>query len=421
MRTNLGGIAALCVGACFVLSCAGGGGGPEDSTESTADVGAKGGATGAAGQPASGSAGQPNSGAAGQGTGGSIAPPVSGAAGQGAAGSTGEPDSGAAGSAPVSGAAGSTPPSGAAGSAPASGAAGSAPASGTAGSAPASGAAGSAPASGAAGSAPVSGAAGSTPVSGAAGQGGAGQPAGTGAGPAVGGAAGGTAPAATSAAATIVPLYTSPGDASWNAVIAAKKAHPTVGVVAIVNPNNGPGSAVSSAYASGIAQLTAAGIRVIGYVSTDYTRNSAATVKADIDRWRTFYPGQLTGIFFDEQSNQAGDVAYYRDLSQYAKAQGLAFTVGNPGTDTAEAYVGALDMMLIYETAGLPSTGQLAGWHANHAPSNFGIIPYAASLNPTFVRDARKYVQYIYVQSDNLPNPWDSVPSYFGDLLAALE
>jgi Spherulation-specific family 4 len=262
------------------------------------------------------------------------------------------------------------------------------------------------------------------PATGAAGQAGsgaAGQPVGGGAGPVVGGAAGTTAPPATSAAATIVPLYTSPGDPSWNTVIAAKAAHPTVGVVAIVNPSNGPGSAVSSAYASGIARLTAAGIKVIGYVSTDYTRNSAATVKADIDRWRAFYPGQLTGIFFDEQSNQADDVAYYRDLSQYAKAQGLSFTVGNPGTDTAEAFVGSMDMMLIYESAGLPSIDRLAGWHAKHAPSNFGVIPHAASMSTTFVRDARKYVQYIYLQNDTLPNPWDSVPSYFDALLAALE
>jgi hypothetical protein len=239
--------------------------------------------------------------------------------------------------------------------------------------------------------------------------------------PPVGGAAGTTAPPPTTAGATIVPLYTSPGDSSWNTVIAAKTAHPKVGVVAIVNPSNGPGGSVSSAYATGIARLTAAGIKVIGYVSTDYTRNSAATVKADIDRWKSFYPGQLGGIFFDEQSNQAGDVPYYRDLSQYAKAQGLSFTVGNPGTDTAEGFVGALDMMLIYESAGLPAGDKLAGWHASHPPSNFGIIPYAASLDTTFVRNARKYVQYIYVQNDNLPNPWDSVPSYFGDLLAALE
>ena len=230
-----------------------------------------------------------------------------------------------------------------------------------------------------------------------------------------------TTPPATNAGATIVPLYTSPGDASWNTVIAAKMAHPKVSVIAIVNPSNGPGGAVSSAYASGIARLTAAGIRVIGYVATGYTAVSSSTVKADIDRWKAFYPGQITGIFFDEQSNQADDVAYYRDLSQYAKAQGLSFTVGNPGTDTAEGFVGALDMMLIYESAGLPAADKLAGWHASHPPSNFGIIPYAASLDTTFVRNARKYVQYIYLQNDNLPNPWDSVPSYFGDLLAALE
>ncbi|HEY5449822.1 MAG TPA: hypothetical protein VIQ54_13800, partial [Polyangia bacterium] len=63
----------------------------------------------------------------------------------------------------------------------------------------------------------------------------------------------------------------------------------------------------------------------------------------------------------------------------------------------------------------------MGGWHAKYAPSNFGIIPYAASIDATFVRNARKFVDYIYVQNDNLPNPWDSVPSNFGDLLAALE
>ena len=237
--------------------------------------------------------------------------------------------------------------------------------------------------------------------------------------PPVGGTGG--APAATSAGATIVPLYTSPSDSSWSAVIAAKMAHPKVGVIAIVNPNDGPGGSVDSGYTSGIAKLTAAGIRVIGYVATGYTARSPATVKADVDRWKAFYPGQVTGIFFDEQSNKAGDVAYYRDLSQYTKSQGLSLTVGNPGTDTAESFIGALDVMLIYESDGLPSQTAMAGWHASYAPTNFGIIPYATSLDATFVHNARKYVQYIYLQNDNLPNPWDSVPSYFSDLLAALE
>jgi hypothetical protein len=231
---------------------------------------------------------------------------------------------------------------------------------------------------------------------------------------------GATGTMTTSAGSTIVPLYTDPSDSSWNAIVAAKMEHPKVGVVAIVNPADGPGGSVNSGYTSGISRLTAAGIKVIGYVATGYAAKSPTVIKADIDRWKSFYPG-LTGIFFDEQSNKASDVAFYKDLSQYAKSQGLTFTVGNPGTDTAESFIGALDVMLIYETDGLPSTSQMGGWHANYAPSNFGIIPYAVSMDSTFVHNARKYVQYIYLQSDNLPNPWDSLPSYFADLLAALE
>jgi len=272
----------------------------------------------------------------------------------------------------------------------------------------AAGAAGTTP--GAAGASP--GAAGATPAAAGA------SPAGTGATPA---SAAGTAAPASTAGAALVPLYTPPGDPSWDAVIAAKAAHPTVGVVAVVNPANGPGGAVDPGYASGIARLNAAGIKVLGYVPTGYAVNDPPAVKANIDRWRTFYPGQIGGIFFDEQSVRAGDIPYYRDLSQHAKAQGLSFTVGNPGMDTAEGYVGALDMMLIYENAGLPTVSQLGGWHANYAPSNFGVIPHSAQMDPAFVHAARQYVQYIYVQNDTLPNPWDSVPASFGDLLAALE
>jgi hypothetical protein len=270
------------------------------------------------------------------------------------------------------------------------------------------------------------------PATGAAGQAGSGSvtPPGTGTAgqagtgsvtPPAGGTTGTTTPPATGAAATIVPLYTDPSDPSWNTVIAAKMQHPKVGVIAIVNPNNGPGSAASSSYASGIARLDAAGIKVLGYVATGYASKTAAVVEADIDRWKSFYPGQLGGIFFDEQSNRAGDVAHYHELSQYAKAQGLTFTVGNPGTDTAESYIGALDTMLIYESSGLPSASQMGGWHAKYAASNFGVIPYAVNMDATFVHNARQYVEYIYLQSDNLPNPWDSVPGTFADLLAALE
>jgi hypothetical protein len=202
--------------------------------------------------------------------------------------------------------------------------------------------------------------------------------------------------------------------------VAAKQAHPSVRVVAIVNPSNGPGTSLSSAYASGITRLVAAGIVVVGYVATGYTARSEATVRADIDRWKAFYP-MLGGIFFDEQSNEAGKEAYYRSVSQYAKAAGLTFTIGNPGTDTAESFVGALDTMLIYESKGISPQSALDGWHSKYAASNFGVIPYGTALNVDYVRAARARVGYVYLNNDDLPNPWDSLPPYFGDLLAALE
>ena len=232
------------------------------------------------------------------------------------------------------------------------------------------------------------------------------------------GGAGGTSSTGTggstssTAGGTIVPLYTDPSDSSWKAIVTAAVAHPTVHVVAIVNPADGPGSSKSSGYTSGIAALQAAHIEVIGYVATGYGSHSIASMESQIDQWKAFYP-TLQGIFFDEQSNSASDVAHYKTLSQYAKSVGLSYTVGNPGTDVPAAYIGALDTMLIYESDGVPSVSSLAQW-SSYPPGNFGIIPYNVSaMSSTFVKQARQYVGYVYLQNDNVPNPWDSLPSYF--------
>jgi hypothetical protein len=221
------------------------------------------------------------------------------------------------------------------------------------------------------------------------------------------------------AAGTIIPLYTSPPDASWTAVAAAKRANPKVPVIAVVNPGNGPGTAVRSGYTTGIGELVAAGVKVLGYVYTSYGSRAAAEVQADMDRWRSFYPA-VTGIFFDEMSNKSGLEPYYAGLTAHAKSHGSDFTVGNPGTDSSASYVGTVDVIFIYETSGLPALSKLDGWHTSYDKRNFGIIPYAVSLDAAFVAAAKQRVGYIYLQNDNLPNPWDSVPAYLGDLVAAL-
>jgi hypothetical protein len=234
-------------------------------------------------------------------------------------------------------------------------------------------------------------------------------------------ATGGTATGgAARVTGSIVPLYTDPGDSSWSAMVAAKNAHPSVPVIAILNPDNGPGSAASSAYASGIPALTGAGIRVIGYVYTSYGARASATVRTDIDRWHSWYPA-MNGIFFDEESNTPGTEAYYGDLSSYVKSLGMTLAVGNPGTETGASYVNVMDVTFIYESAGLPSSALLTSWQAAYPRAKVGVIPYASSLSTSFIEQARGAVGYIYVTDDDLPNPWDTLPSFFSSLLAALE
>lgn len=236
-----------------------------------------------------------------------------------------------------------------------------------------------------------------------------------------GGGVFGTDGGGPTAAGTIVPLYDYPTGASWTAIVAAKRAHPRVTVEAIVNPDNGPGTALDRTFVSGMDGLAAVGIVPVGYVATNYGKRAPAAVQLEIDAYRRMYPA-VTGIFFDEMSDVTADAAYYRALTAYAKQKGFSRTVGNPGTDVPESLIGAVDTLFIYEAAGTPPLASLAGWHASYPAANFGIIPYkVATLDPVFVQRARATVGFVYVTNDDLPNPWDTLPPYFDALLGALE
>jgi hypothetical protein len=230
-----------------------------------------------------------------------------------------------------------------------------------------------------------------------------------------GGAGGGGGPTGT-----IVPLYSYPTSAYWSQIISAKNSHPSVPVIAVVNPNSGPGTSVDSNYSTGIANLQAAGITVIGYVHTSYGARDAGTVEGEINSWKSFYPS-INGIFFDEMAYQTNQyVSYYQTLDSYVRSLGMAYTVGNPGADTLPDYVGTVNTILVYESSGVP--GSLASWHANYAPSNFGVIPYnVPSPDTSFIATARQTIGYIYMTDDNLPNPWDTLASYFSTLLTDLQ
>jgi hypothetical protein len=223
----------------------------------------------------------------------------------------------------------------------------------------------------------------------------------------------------TTITGVIVPLYTYPTSTTWDTMIQTKNANPSLPIVAIINPGSGPGSSQDPNYVTGIRELQAANITVIGYTYTSYSSRPATAVQADEDKYKTWYG--VSGIFFDEMSNVAGKESYYKNLDTYAKSLGYTLTVGNPGTDTLSSYVGTVDNIVIYESSGLPSLSYLGGWHTSYDKKNFSILPYGVNtLDNSFVTNAVSYLGYMYITNDVLSNPWDSLPPYFTDLASTI-
>jgi len=228
-----------------------------------------------------------------------------------------------------------------------------------------------------------------------------------------------TAGLSTSPTGLIISLYTYPGT-TWDQVAVAKKAHPSVPIIAIINPASGPGTSIDTKYVTGIQELKSAGVIVLGYVYTNYASRNMSSVIDDIDTYKKWYP--VDGIKFDQMANTPGFESYYSNLTAYAKSQGFTFTVGNPGTDTKPSYIGTVDNIIIYEGPGLPTIPTLAGWHTSYDKSNFSGESFGVStLDEAAEFTESQYLGYMYITNDILPNPYDSIPPYLSTEVAVLD
>jgi len=184
----------------------------------------------------------------------------------------------------------------------------------------------------------------------------------------------------------------------------------------VANVANGPGTAVNSDYASGIAAARAAGVRVFGYVHTSYGAIGASTVEANINAWRTLYG--VTSIFVDEASTSGSKLSYYQTLSSYVHAQAAgAQTIVNFGTAPAQSEMTAGDILVTFEDAySTYGSTRFPSWTASYAPSRFYNIVYNVpdqlSMMSVLREAAAAGVGQIYATNDVLPNPYDTLPSY---------
>jgi hypothetical protein len=238
----------------------------------------------------------------------------------------------------------------------------------------------------------------------------------------------------------LVPAYFYPTwwvGSPWDELNAAAARIP---IEAIMNPDSGPGPAANSDYQFAAGALQAAGGRVIGYIPTGYGSRAAGDVIADVESYLEWYG--VDGIFLDEMGNQLGALDYVA-LYTAIKSMGVDLhVVGNPGIPFAqvEAFVPAADTLVIFEGPlqnsdpngasfrAYPNSGPYAGiplWFTRYDSSRIANLVYGVStplkMFAALIKAVRYNAAYVYLTNDQLPNPYDTLPTYWEDEVDVIE
>jgi hypothetical protein len=204
------------------------------------------------------------------------------------------------------------------------------------------------------------------------------------------------------------------GKPAWDKVVAAKPA------LALINPGSGPGTSASASYAGLVGKVQGAGVPVYGYVHTQYGARPQYEVQADVDKHKLWYG--VRGIFVDTTSNKPEHVPYYQSLCAYIRGKGLKVVL-NTGTQCLEEHAVMADYVMCSE-------GDLAtykarvprGWEQLHASKLWHCVhsvPVAELAAVVALAKARA-AGLLYVTDDVMPNPYDRLPVYWAELVAAI-
>ncbi len=179
----------------------------------------------------------------------------------------------------------------------------------------------------------------------------------------------------------------------------------------VINPASGPGAARDPAYVAAARGAQRTGAHVLGYVPTGYGARPRAQVEADIDRYEEWYG--TDGIFLDEASAGATQLAHYRALAAHVRAAGKRLVVLNPGTVPDRGYFDVADVVVTFEGP-YASFGKAIERTPGWLPAErSAMLVHGASREQAsaVVADAQ-HVGYVYVTSGTLPHPWGAPPAY---------
>lgn len=92
-------------------------------------------------------------------------------------------------------------------------------------------------------------------------------------------------------------------------------------------------------------------------------------------------------------------------------------SAGNPGENIGPESAKDVDTLNVFENSYLPDLADFK----NCPPGKISMLSYNIPALPTaFISKSRSVFGWIFITQDTLPNPWDTYPDYFSQLVDQL-
>jgi hypothetical protein len=212
--------------------------------------------------------------------------------------------------------------------------------------------------------------------------------------------------------ALLVPMYVHPAvdPGAWRAL----EAMPGRLFGVVVNVADGPGAGrPDTVVAAAAGRLRAAGVRLLGYVDTDYATRPAGEAERDVRRHREWYG--VDGVFLDRAAAGRDRLPYYRKVVAAARRGGAHTAVLNPGVHPDPGYAAVADLLVTYEGSWTDyAAAVVPHWTAAHPPGRFCHLVYgvpgAAAARAVARTAAGRGAGVHCAVPGGPPNPWQHVP-----------
>lgn len=208
-----------------------------------------------------------------------------------------------------------------------------------------------------------------------------------------------------------IPAYGYPGTGVWENLVGLH-----AGALVVMDPADGPGGRIDARYRAAISAATREGLRVLGYVTADYGRRSAAAMEDEVERYLEWY--RPSGIFLDQVPVSISSHAAIVAVVSRIRARGLSLSInpGQPDIDPEDAAIA--DHVVNFEG---PHSSYLRtrfpDWVRDVSPAKFWHLIYdvgdARTMRYVATLAGRAHAGIAYITNGTMPNPWERLPPYW--------